>query len=274
MTNERLYEVLTGILNSIDEEEYPQIVDTISYNMDDEGNVFADAFEIACELHEADNTKAFPAVVADFLSEVYLEEIENHNADAACNLGSLYYTGRIGPRDFELAVKYYTIAAEGGCRAAQENLGYCYYYGRTGEKDYQKAFHYFALGAFDGHLNSLYKIGDMYRNGFYVEKSEIEAFRIYQHCLNTLTETAVPLVGADIMMRMGDCYFEGIGTEPDYSKAMTFYQKSEGLYYDRLMQGDYLIQRCYDKVVERQSQVRKAMQEKLPSFDWATQTKE
>ena len=128
MTNERLYEVLTGILNSIDDEEYPQIVDTISYNMDDEGNVFADAFEIACELHEADNTKAFPAVVADFLREVYLEEIENHNADAACNLGSLYYTGRIGSRDFNLAVKYYTIAAEGGCRAAQENLGYCYYF--------------------------------------------------------------------------------------------------------------------------------------------------
>lgn len=274
MTNERLYELLTGILNAIDEEEYPEITEVISYNIGDEGEVFEDAFAIACELHEADNAKVFPAVVADFLREVYLEEIENNNADAACNLGSLYYTGRIGSRDFEQAVKYYTIAADGGCRAAQENLGYCYYYGRTGEKDYKKAFHYFALGAFDGHLNSLYKIGDMYRNGFYVDKSEIEAFRIYQHCLETLTEEALPLVGADIMMRMGDCYFDGVGVETDFRKALSFYQKAEELYYDRLMRGDYLIKRCYEKVIERQSQTRQALQNQLPSFDWTTQTAE
>ena len=274
MTDERLCTLLTGILDSIKEDEYPEITDIVSCYIDDEGNVFGDAFYIACELHEADNTKAFPPIVADFLREVYLEEIENKNADAACNLGSLYYTGRIGQRDFEQAVKYYTIAADGGCRAAQENLGYCYYYGRTGEKDYQKAFHYFAIGAFDGHLNSLYKIGDMYRNGYYVAKNETEAFYIYRRCFETLTEDAIPLVGADIMMRMGDCYFEGIGTEADYGKALSFYQKSEELYYDRLMRGDYLIQRCYSKVIERQSESRKALQNQLPDFDWATQTAE
>ena len=156
----------------------------------------------------------------------------------------------------------------GGSRQAQENLGYCYYYGRSIDKDYEKAFHYFALGAFDGHLRSLYKIGDMYRNGYYVEKSEIEAFRIYRHCADTLTEQAVPLVGADIMMRLGDCYYEGIGTDVDYKLALRYYQQAENMFVERLEEGDFLIKGCYEKVVNRQTEVRKAMQNKLPAFEW------
>ena len=77
MTDERLCTLLTGILDSIKEDEYPEITDIVSCYIDDEGNVFGDAFYIACGLHEADNTKAFPPIVADFLREVYLEEIEN-----------------------------------------------------------------------------------------------------------------------------------------------------------------------------------------------------
>lgn len=134
--------------------------------------------------------------------------------------------------------------------------------------DYEKAFHYFALGAFDGHICSLYKIGDMYRNGYYVKKNEFEAYRIYRRCLDTMTDEAMPLAGADVMMRIADCYFEGIGTEVEYALALEYYQRAERLFYKRLQKGDFLIKRNYIRVIDRQGQVRQKMKEALPNYDW------
>lgn len=151
---------------------------------------------------------------------------------------------------------------------AQENLGYCYYYGRDMPVDYEKAFHYFALGAFDGHIRSLYKIGDMYRNGYYIPQNEAEAFCIYRRCEETMTEAALLLVGADVMMRLGDCYFSGIGTQVDDKKALEYYQKAERLFFTRLEQGDFLIRNCYDRVIKRQAETRKRLQATLPSYEW------
>ena len=141
--------------------------------------------------------------------------------------------------------------------------------GDKNEKDYEKAFHYFALGAFDGHLISLYKIGDMYRYGLYVTRNEKEAFYIYNHCCNTMTEEALPRCGADVFIRMGDCLFEGIGVERDYRAAMYYYQNAERLFYDRLMSGDSMIQKQYEKCIERQSEVRKLLQDMIPDYNWA-----
>ena len=108
----------------------------------------------------------------------------------------------------------------------------------------------------------------MYRFGYYVEKSEIEAYRIYSRCYDTLTEKAIPLVGADIMMRMGDCFFEGVGVERDYEKALDYYQQAERLFYRRIMEGDYLIRKCYERVMERQVQSREKLKQQMPEYDW------
>ncbi len=269
MTEKQTFEMLSNILNTIDENEYPEICSTIFANIDElSKEVYLDAYFIAQELFDADATKQFPKCVSDFLLKVYEEEIEMGNADAACNLGALYYSGRIGEQSYSKAIEYYTIAANGGCRQAQENLGYCYYYGRDTKIDYEKAFHYFALGAFDGQICSLYKIGDMYRNGYYVKKNELEAFRIYNRCLELMPDEAVAFVGADVMMRIADCHFEGIGTEVDYEAALEHYQKAEQLFYSRLQNGDFLIRGCYEKVIARQDEARKKMKEALPSYEW------
>lgn len=269
MTKKQAFEALSNILNTVNEVEYPEICSAISANIEEElGMIFAEPYYIAQDLHEADAAKQLPKCVADFIMKVYEDELAEGNADAACNIGSLYYTGRGGEQSYSKAVKYYTIAADGGCRQAQENLGYCYYYGRDTEVDYEKAFHYFALGAFDGHIRSLYKIGDMYKSGRYVKKSEHEAYCIYKRCLDTMTDEALPFVGADVMMRIADCYFEGIGTEIDYNLALEYYQKAERLFYERLQEGDFMINGCYNKVIARQEEVRNKMQEALPSYDW------
>lgn len=269
VTESKAFEMLKRVLDEIDEHEYPEICSTISANIDLESEcVYDDAFSIAQQLHELDGTKQLPESVGKFMLAVYEGEMNCGNVDAACDIGSLYYTGRAGEQNYSKAIKYYTIAADGGCRQAQENLGYCYYYGRDTEVDYKKAFHYFALGAFDGHIRSLYKIGDMYRNGYYVEKNAKEAFYIYRRCADTMRGDALSFVGADVMMRLGDCYFEGVGTEVDYKLALEYYQRSERLFYERLLEGDFMIKGCYEKVIERQREARELLREALPDFDW------
>lgn len=81
-------------------------------------------------------------------------------------LGGIYYD----ERKFDLAFKYYEMAAEQDDDSAYECLGYIWYYGRTGEKDYKKAFEYFSKAAQVGNLVAAYKVADMYREGYYVEK--------------------------------------------------------------------------------------------------------
>ena len=267
MTNQELYEQVIELKKSVNPEHYPELVSVLEYYIDEE-NLESVAYDLSAAIFDADATKAFPKNVSRFLISLYEDMIARGNFDAACDLGALYYKGRFGEIDFKKAVTYYTMAATHGSRQAQENLGYCYYYGRDVEVNYQKAFHYFALGAFDGHLNSLYKIGDMYRNGYYVDKNPEEAFRIYNRCYEALTQEAIPLVGADIMLRMGDCYYEGIGTLPDWTEALLFYQRAEVWYYERLQKGDYLIRRCYEKAIHRQEEIRKKRNLELPAYNW------
>ena len=54
-------------------------------------------------------------------------------------LGGIYYE----ERKFDLALKYYEMAAEYNDLNAIIGLGYIWYYVRTGEKNYEKAFYYY-----------------------------------------------------------------------------------------------------------------------------------
>ena len=82
------------------------------------------------------------------------------------SLGSYYYESR----RFDLALKYYEMAAAYNDINAAICLGYIWYYGRTGERNFEKAFHYYTKGMEAGDLQSAYKIADMFKNGYYVEK--------------------------------------------------------------------------------------------------------
>ena len=97
---------------------------------------------------------------------------ETKNSDYMVELGAMYYE----QRRFDLALKYYEMAAEYNNIYAIVDLGYIWYYGRTGEKDYEKAFYYFNKAREKGHLIAAYKVADMYRNGYYVEK-DLEKYR-------------------------------------------------------------------------------------------------
>ncbi len=87
-------------------------------------------------------------------------------------LGGVYYE----MKHFDLALKYYEMAASYDYDPAYECLGYIWYYGRTGERDYKKAFEYFSKLMDKGDLISTYKVADMYKNGYYVKK-DIEKYK-------------------------------------------------------------------------------------------------
>lgn len=92
---------------------------------------------------------------------------ETKDADYMVELGAMYYE----EKQFDLALKYYEMAAEYDNIYAMSNLGYIWYYGRTGEKDYDKAFYYFSKAMERGSLIAAYKVADMYKNGYCVGKN-------------------------------------------------------------------------------------------------------
>ena len=92
----------------------------------------------------------------------------NRDPQAMMELGGWYYDKKI----FDLALKYYEMAAEYKYEGAYVCLGYIWYYGRTGERDFEKAFKYYSLAADAGDYEAAYKVADMYKNGYYVEKDE------------------------------------------------------------------------------------------------------
>lgn len=92
--------------------------------------------------------------------------MKEHNPRDMMYLGGVYYE----LKRFDLALKYYEMAASYDYDAAYECLGYIWYYGRTGTKDYKKAFEYFSKMMNKGNLVATYKVADMYKNGYYVNR--------------------------------------------------------------------------------------------------------
>ena len=267
MNFEVVKERVVSILKTFDREKYPETCYQLEYFISDE--YWYDICDFWGDIMESDKKYPLESNVAKLIEEILLDEIKENNHNAMCDLGSLYYNGRLnGVKDYEKAVYYYEMSAKYGNRQAQENLGYCYYYGRLGSSDYKKAYHYFIKGALDGHIISLYKIGDMYKNGLYVEKDEKEAFYIFQHCSEMLNDDQEKDFGADIYIRLADCYYNAIGTDKNLILALEFYQKAERFYYPRILEGDYFYEKQYERSIAMQQLVREELKKEIPDYSW------
>ena len=102
---------------------------------------------------------------------------------------------------YDLAYKYYKMAAEQGCKYSYLGLGDIWYYGRTGKTDYEKAFYYFLKC--DDDLNAQYKIADMYKNGYYVEKDEKKYREIIEQLYKDHYHSTDDWNDASIAFRLG-----------------------------------------------------------------------
>ncbi len=257
-------------MSVLDEGEFPETCGYLKFVASDDEYADDNPFDVANRLLRCDKPAPFPAALRDFIEELFEEAFAEGSEGAMNDLGAQYYDGSRGfEQDFTKAVNCYKLAAEKGCRQAQENLGYCYYYGRNMPVDYKKAFHYFALGAFDGHLISLYKIGDMYQNGYYVEKNPEEAFRIWSRCLETMTEQAAQAAAGPVYLRMENALLDGIGTKEDPKRALTCFQKAETYLFDMIADGNYMYKKSWRAAIDGQARAREKLADTLPDREWS-----
>ena len=141
----------------------------------DENMTLKEAKEICARLDEDNETLSDD----DFF--LYTEAMgfvidKTHDPKYMTALGGTYYARK----DYNLALKYYEMAAALDYEPAIQGLGYIWYYGRTGTIDYQKAFHYFS--SLKHNIVAQYKVADMYKNGYYVKKD----YEKYRQIIETL----------------------------------------------------------------------------------------
>lgn len=192
------------------------IIDCLQDLIDDKS--YAEAYDLINECLDTQGTWSlrFYYVVEEALELAYME---GGMAEAANDLGAMYYLGDVVEQDYEKAKTCYEFAASKGLVRAICNLGYIHAFGRCGEVNYKKAFECFNKAALLNDPNALYKLGDMYLYGDYVEKDEDFGFSLFIRAANTC-ESDDPNIGS-ILYRIGRCQLYGIGTDRDAETAMT-----------------------------------------------------
>ena len=93
------------------------------------------------------------------------EEGRDLQGEAQFYLGE-YYSGY---ERYDLAEKYWLMAAENGFVAAWSGLGDIYSFDESLKRDYKKAFEFYSKGAELDNLYCKYRIAEMYRDGLFVK---------------------------------------------------------------------------------------------------------
>lgn len=156
-------------------------------------------------------------------------------SDAIQKRGYCYYCGtKEYPNDWvkarESFIKYYNMT---GDASAANTLGYIYYYGRcnNGVPEYEEAFKYFSIGHAFGIYESTYKLADMFTHGYAVVKNFETAYRLYYSVysdnLEHFRRGVFDCKFADIALRMGNCYRDGIDVLECLEEAYCFYLEAD-----------------------------------------------
>lgn len=85
--------------------------------------------------------------------------------DSEMAIAQAYLLGAGVPRDIDMAIDWYSRAAEHGSSEAQNELGYIYSSGKYIKEDLKKAVYYFRQAAFNGHPVAQYNLGVTYYTG-------------------------------------------------------------------------------------------------------------
>ena len=124
-------------------------------------------------------------------------------------------------------------------------LGYMYYYGRCtdGVPEYDKAFYYFSIGAAGWYYESRYKLSDMFWHGYGVAKNPKAAasliWELYDEQLRKIAAGQFTSDFADVALRAGNVWREGIACWPDPDNAFYYYLQAQYAIRMRMLAEDY-----------------------------------
>lgn len=105
----------------------------------------------------------------------YLVAALHEHPAAQADLGELYSEGKGVPQDFAEAFRWYRKAADGGFVRAQAEVGAAYLFAIGVPQDYQAALEWLRKAADGGNSYGQHCLGMMYEGGFGVPQSYIQA---------------------------------------------------------------------------------------------------
>lgn len=143
---------------------------------------------------------------------------EQGDKRAAFLLGARYAMGREGVKDDSEAVRWFTLAAQGGLAEAQYNLGIMYASGRGVPLDPAQAASWYQRAAEQGLAEAQFNLGTLYGTGRGVLRDEALAA--------TWLERAAGKGLPQAQYNLGVLYEHGRGVRLDASRALEWYQRA------------------------------------------------
>lgn len=138
-------------------------------------------------------------------------------AKAQYELGNCYKRGRGVDRNLDIAIEYYTKAANQNYLPSMYALGSLYKDFGENKEDEQNQFVWFIRAAENGHPGAFGEVAECYYYGIGVEKNYAEAVEWYTK--------AAEQEETEAKFQLANCYSNGIGTNQDYQKAFELYSQ-------------------------------------------------
>lgn len=146
--------------------------------------------------------------------ELWEEAAKQGDADSAYALGYRYHEGVHGEADYAKAIEYFKIAAEENLPKAQYAVGLMYRNGQGVKQDNAAAMEWYLKAAEQNYGRALNDIGRIYKEqGEYAAAMEwyLKAYTTDDY------ESGAPCTNIGVL------YYDGLGVEQDYEKAMEWY---------------------------------------------------
>lgn len=182
-------------------------------------------YQEACKLIYDKNSK-----LEDFqkAEQLLLTESKSGNVLAIHDLGKLHSTDKLGTKDEEKSLRYYSGALKGFLEVepsskklkpyVQYRIGKMYCYGSGTEQNYQKAFEWFERSARQKNKFAQFSLANLYYYGNGVEKYFSQAFLWYQRS----SSQGQPYASYAI----AQMYSKGESVEKNEMKARNYYMKA------------------------------------------------
>lgn len=157
---------------------------------------------------------------AAYLARI-LPVAERGSAEAQTCVAEAYFYGRGVATNRVEAVRWYTLAANGGYAPAQASLGLCAFRGWGCRKNVDEAVKWYTLAAEQGDLSAMNNLAFCHLHGIGVERDEAKGFNWALEAAQRGSAPAQTLVA--------ECYLDGRGVEQDVERAETWLYRAARL---------------------------------------------